>query len=40
MVSIVRAARAALIVFLVLFIGAQFVRPDRTNPASPPGDHC
>jgi hypothetical protein len=37
MVSIVRAVRAVLIVFLVLFIGAQFVRPDRTNPASPAG---
>lgn len=37
MVSIVRWARAVLFVFLVLFIGAQFVRPDRTNPPSPPG---
>ena len=37
MVSIVRTVRAALIVFLVLFIGAQFVRPDRTNPPSPAG---
>jgi hypothetical protein len=37
MVRIVRVARTALIVFLVVFIGAQFVRPDRTNPASPAG---
>jgi hypothetical protein len=37
MVSIVRWGRAALIVFLVAFIGAQFVRPDRTNPPTPPG---
>jgi hypothetical protein len=37
MVSIVRWARAALIVFLVAFIGAQFVRPDRSNPPTPAG---
>src|SRR5262245_24151983 len=37
MVSIVRGARAVLFVFLVLFIGPQFVRPDRTNPPSPAG---
>lgn len=37
MVSIVRTVRAGLIVFLVLFIGAQFVRPNRTNPSSPAG---
>jgi hypothetical protein len=37
MVSIVRGVRAALFVFLVLFIGAQFVRPNRTNPPSPAG---
>ena len=37
MVSIVRWVRAVLFVFLVLFIGAQFVRPNRTNPPSPAG---
>ena len=37
MVKIARWARWVLIVFLVTFIGAQFVRPDRTNPASSPG---
>ena len=37
MVSIVRAVRVVLFVFLVLFIGAQFVRPDRTNPPTPAG---
>ena len=37
MVSIVRGTRTVLFVFLVLFIGAQFVRPNRTNPPSPGG---
>jgi hypothetical protein len=31
----VRLIRWALILFLIVFIGIQFVRPDRTNPASP-----
>lgn len=30
-----RWARWALILFLVAFIGVQFVRPDRTNPPAP-----
>jgi hypothetical protein len=34
MVKIARAARWALLLFLVLFIGAQAFRPDRTNPPS------
>ena len=29
-------ARRALALFLVVFIGIQFVRPDRTNPPTPP----
>ena len=37
MVKIARWARWVLILFLVVFIGAQFVRPDRTNPPSSPG---
>lgn len=35
MVTIVRLVRWVLIVFLVLFIGAQFVRPVRDNPSTP-----
>jgi len=35
MALILRWTRTVLIVFLVAFIGAQFVRPDRTNPSSP-----
>jgi hypothetical protein len=37
MVSIVRWVRWTLILFLVAFIGAQFARPDRSNPATPAG---
>jgi hypothetical protein len=37
MVRIVRVVRAVLISFLVLFIGAQFVRPVRDNPPTHPG---
>ena len=37
MVRVLRLVRWALIVFLVVFIGAQFIRPDRTNPPSQPG---
>ena len=33
---VLRAARGALICFLVGFIGLQFLRPDRTNPAVMP----
>src|SRR3954467_12512713 len=33
MVKIARAARWALLLFLVAFIGAQAYRPDRTNPS-------
>jgi len=33
----VRIVRWILVVFLVLFIGAQFVRPVRDNPPSPAG---
>jgi Haem-binding domain len=33
---IARWARRALTIFLVAFIGLQFVRPDRTNPPAPP----
>ena len=36
MASVARVARAGLIAFLVVFIGIQFVRPDRTNPPSEP----
>jgi len=36
MVTIVRVVRWILIVFLVAFIGAQFVRPVRDNPPTPP----
>ncbi len=32
MVNIARAARWALLLFLVIFIAAQAYRPDRTNP--------
>ncbi len=32
---IARGARRALTLFLVAFIGLQFVRPDRTNPPAP-----
>ena len=32
---IARWARWALTLFLVVFIGMQFVRPDRTNPPAP-----
>lgn len=35
---VARWARLILIVFLVAFIGIQFVRPDRTNPVTPPAD--
>jgi hypothetical protein len=31
-----RALRWILTVFLLAFVGAQFVRADRTNPAAPP----
>ena len=34
---IARWARWALTLFLVVFIGMQFVRPDRTNPPASPG---
>jgi heme-binding protein len=37
MVKIVRAGRRGLLLFLVAFIGAQFFRPDRSNPPSTPG---
>lgn len=37
MVNMVRRVRWALLLFLVVFIGAQFVRPDRSNPATTPG---
>lgn len=37
MVSIARVARWVLLLFLVVFIGAQAYRPDRTNPPSLPG---
>ena len=37
MVKIARVARWILFLFLVVFIGAQFHRPDRSNPASTPG---
>jgi hypothetical protein len=37
MVRMARRARTGLILFLVIFIGAQFFRPDRTNPAVPAG---
>lgn len=37
MVKVARLARWALIVLLVAFIGAQAVRPERTNPPSAPG---
>ena len=37
MVKIARGARWVLLLFLVVFIGAQFVRPDRSNPPSTPG---
>ena len=37
MVKIARWARTALVLFLVVFIGAQFFRPDRSNPPSAPG---
>ena len=32
---IARWARRVLTLFLVVFIGAQFIRPDRTNPSTP-----
>jgi hypothetical protein len=31
-----RPVRWVLVLFLVIFIGAQLVRPDRSNPAAPP----
>jgi hypothetical protein len=34
-VRLFRWARAGLLLFLVLFIGAQFFRPDRSNPSAP-----
>ena len=37
MVRIVRIVRWILIVFLVVFIGAQFMRPVRDNPPTPAG---
>ena len=37
MVRIARAARWLLLVILVVFIGAQVYRPDRSNPPSTPG---
>lgn len=37
MVKVARLARWALMVFLVAFVGAQAVRPERTNPPSTPG---
>ena len=37
MVRTVRLVRWILIVFLVVFIGAQFVRPVRDNPPTPAG---
>ena len=37
MVKIARVARLGLLVFLVVFIGAQAYRPDRSNPPSTPG---
>lgn len=37
MVRAARQVRLALIVFLVAFIGAQFARPERTNPPSAAG---
>jgi hypothetical protein len=37
MAKIARVARWVLLVFLVVFIGAQAFRPDRTNPPSTPG---
>ena len=37
MVRIVRIVRWLLIVFLVVFIGAQFIRPVRDNPPTPAG---
>jgi len=36
MVKIARVARWILLLFLVVFIGAQFHRPDRSNPPSTP----
>jgi len=30
--------RGILIAFLIVFIGAQFIRADRTNPATPPAN--
>jgi hypothetical protein len=36
MVKIARAGRWGLLLCLVVFIGAQFVRPDRSNPPSTP----
>jgi hypothetical protein len=37
MVKIARVVRWILASFLVVFIGAQFYRPDRSNPAVVPG---
>lgn len=37
MVKIARVARLGLLVFLVVFIGAQAYRPDRSNPPATPG---
>lgn len=37
MVKMVRAARWTLVLFLLVFIGAQAYRPDRSNPPSTPG---
>lgn len=34
-VRLIRLVRSVLIVFLLIFIGAQFVRPDRRNPPAP-----
>ena len=36
MAKITRWVRRGLVLFLVAFIGAQFVRPDRSNPTSAP----
>jgi hypothetical protein len=37
MVKTARWTRWVFVLFLVVFIGAQFVRPDRSNPPSTPG---
>ncbi len=38
MVLAARLLRGILIAFLIVFIGAQFIRADRTNPATPPAN--